>query len=59
MIGGSPVHQFGFWNGEVDFPGVCNCPYGAEGSLERTDLVRYEREEVVGAKSSTYERTKP
>ena len=34
LDGGSPVDQFGFGNGEVDFPGVGNSPDGAKGGLE-------------------------
>ena len=31
---GSPVDQFGLGNGEVDVPGMGNCPDGAKGGLE-------------------------
>ena len=50
------MDQFGLGNREVDFPGMSNCP---DGAWRERALVRYEEEEVVRAKSSTYERTKP
>ena len=34
LDGRSPVDQFGLGNGEVDFPGMGNCPDAAKGGLE-------------------------